>query len=312
MIRLLAGGGRPVIDEAAARRALLVFDFDGTLAPIVPERRAARMRETTLVLLRTVALAYPTAVISGRSRADVALRISRVPLVGIVGNHGAETPGAAIDGRVRARVEGWAGALLGTLSDAAGIEVEDKGLSLAVHYRRAPDPEAARRRILATAALLPRARVFGGHAVVNVCPAEVPTKGDAVESLALRLKASAVLYVGDDVTDEDAFESTAVTWPVRVGRAEDTAARYLLDRQEEMDPLLEALVTARSAYAREGARAPPLPRRRSPERSHDPGPFSHGVGRDRPARRTFDFDGTPAPARGAGPDPMTPAEASRS
>lgn len=250
MIGILGASGREVIENAAAHRALLVFDFDGTLAPIVADRGSARMRDTTLVLLRAVALAYPTAVISGRSRFDVALRIPRVPLVAIVGNHEAETTSRAADRRVRARVQGWAFALLGALSDLKGVDVEDKGQSLSVHYRKCADPEEALTRIVAAAAGLPRARVFGGHEVVNVCPVEMPTKGDAVERLAFRVKTPAVLYVGDDVTDEDAFESAAVSWAVIVGRRRDSSARYFIDRQEDIDTLLEALITARAAYSR--------------------------------------------------------------
>ena len=249
MIRILSGEGLVAIHEAAARRALLVFDFDGTLAPIVPDRGTARMRDATCVLLRAVALAYPTAIVSGRERADVALRVARVPLVAIVGNHGAEATTRPIDARLRGRVQAWAAALLEALSDLAGIELEDKGLTLAVHYRRSPDTGEARRRILLAAAALPRARVFGGHAVVNVCPAEEPTKGEAVEDLVGRLRAPGAVYVGDDVTDEDAFASPAVSLSIRVGRSEESAARYFLDGQDDVDALLRALMTARTDHA---------------------------------------------------------------
>jgi trehalose 6-phosphate phosphatase len=250
MIGIFSEQGLRAIEQAAAKRALLCFDFDGTLAPIVSDRRHACMRESTRVALGTAALVYPTAIISGRGRADVALRVAHVPLVGIVGNHGAESGAESPDRSLRRRVEAWAATLRGALADVPGVEVEDKGVTLAVHYRRSRRLDEARRRILVTASALPRARVSGGLAVVNICPAEVPTKGDAIERLARQVAAPAVVYVGDDVTDEDAFECPAVTLAVRVGRSEESSARWFIDAQEDVDELLEALVAARATYAR--------------------------------------------------------------
>jgi len=62
------------------------------------------------------------------------------------------------------------------------------------------------------------------------------------------------VYVGDDVTDEDAFASPAVNVSIRVGRSDESSAPYFLPRQEDVDALLEALVLARARRAR-GSRA---------------------------------------------------------
>ena len=75
MIPILSGEGDDILDQIAAARALLAFDYDGTLAPYTDERTAAGMRPETRTLLRTVALLYPCAVVSGRARADVAARV---------------------------------------------------------------------------------------------------------------------------------------------------------------------------------------------------------------------------------------------
>jgi Trehalose-phosphatase len=71
-------------------RTLLCFDFDGTLAPIVTDRNGARMRPRTARLFRDACLVFPCAVISGRSRDDVAPRLGDVAVRYVVGDHGAD------------------------------------------------------------------------------------------------------------------------------------------------------------------------------------------------------------------------------
>lgn len=234
-----------VLDELARDRALLVFDFDGTLAPIVERPADAAMRDDTRALLRVAALLYPCAVVSGRSRADLAPRLEGIPLLAFVGNHGAEAGFGPVDRSPRPVVAAWSEHLAAVLGGAPGIEIEDKGLSIAIHYRRAPDREGAERRVRAAADALEGVRVFGGHAVVNVAPSGAPGKGAAVAQLLARIGPRKVLYVGDDVTDEDAFASASVAVAVRVGRAEGSAARFYLPAQADVDGLLRALVSAR-------------------------------------------------------------------
>src|SRR5512134_2919992 len=123
-----------VVDQIARERTLLAFDFDGTLAPIVDDRSAAAMRAETRALLRATSLLYPCAVISGRTRADVAARVQDVPLVAIVGCHGAEPGFGPIDTGLERRVASWRAALSGALADA-DVEIEDKRLGIALHYR---------------------------------------------------------------------------------------------------------------------------------------------------------------------------------
>ncbi len=245
MKAILADDARGTLDALARERALLVFDFDGTLAPIVELPRSAAMRDSTRALLRIASLLYPCAVVSGRSRADLAPRLEGVPLLAFVGNHGAEAGFGPVDLGPRPRVEAWIAALRSALADAPGIEIEDKGLSLALHYRRAADLRRAEARARAAAGALEGARVFGGHAVVNVAPAGACDKGGAVAALLRRIGWRQALYVGDDVTDEDAFAAEGVTVSVRVGRSPRSAAGYFVPRQADVDALLGALVAAR-------------------------------------------------------------------
>jgi trehalose 6-phosphate phosphatase len=254
VISILTPAGRDTLERLARAPSLLAFDFDGTLAPIVPDRSAAELRPATRDLLRAVALLYPTAVISGRSRRDAARRLDGIPLAAVIGNHGAE-PGLGPDDRhVRALVRGWREALGAALGGLPGVEIEDKDLTLAVHYRHASCRAGARRRVLAAARLLDGARVLGGHAVVNVVLDYAPDKGRALERLKRRTVAARALYAGDDVTDEDAFRSRAAAVAIRVGRTQRSAARFYLPDQSGIDDLLRALLTARARLAGRGER----------------------------------------------------------
>lgn len=246
MIRILSPDAAFVIEEIARTRTLLAFDFDGTLAPLVSDRSAAAMRPETRALLRTVALLYPCAVVSGRTRRDVAARVADIPLVSAIGNHGAEPGFGPVDASIAERVAAWRTSLEGVLDPADAIELEDKRLSIAFHYRGARSWPDARARIERIVETLEGTRVLQGHAVVNVIPEEAPTKGDALRALCQRLGARVAVYVGDDRTDEDAFESDVASISIRVGDSRGSAARYCVDTQEEVDDLLRALVAARA------------------------------------------------------------------
>ncbi len=254
MTPFLSASGAAVVDEIARAHALLAFDFDGTLAPIVEDRDRAIMRGETRALLRATALLYPCAVISGRMRSDVAARVREVPLVAVVGCHGAEAGFGPLDRSLEVRVASWRGVLEDALRGCEGIELEDKRFSIALHYRRARSWRDAERRALAAAAALDGAVVFGGHAVVNVLPEDAPTKGDAVRQLCARLGTRVAVYVGDDRTDEEAFRSEVVGISIRVGGERASSAAYWLPDQRQLDALLRALVAARARQAGLGDR----------------------------------------------------------
>jgi trehalose 6-phosphate phosphatase len=242
---LLSRRGAEVLSEIARAHALLAFDFDGTLAPIVADRDAAVMREETRALLRAAALLYPCAVISGRARADLATRVKGIPLVAAIGCHGAEPGFGPLDRSLAKVVASWRSSLAVALAGCEGIEVEDKRFGIAIHYRKAPSWADAERRALTAALSLEGAAVFAGHAVVNVLPEEAPTKGDAIVGLCERLGRRAAVYVGDDRTDEEAFRSEVVGVSIAVGDAPGVSAEYSIPDQAHIDDLLRALVRAR-------------------------------------------------------------------
>ncbi len=256
---ILARGSRPMLRDLAARRTLLVLDFDGTLAPIVESRHHARLPAATVHLLREVAEAWPCAILSGRSRADVTARLEGVPMRAVLGNHGAEDrpalPGAA---GWRRRVRTWRRSLEAELAGVGGVEVEDKGLSLAVHVRGA----AARRRVALALDRLEGARIVGGKRVRNATVRGAPDKGDALLRLVRRGGYERVVFVGDDDTDEDVFRraSEAPLVGVAVGRRRHSAATHYLKAQGGVARLLSVLVELRR-----GTRVPDQPSR-SPQR----------------------------------------------
>lgn len=246
MRRILSAPQMPLLAQLGRERTLLAFDFDGTLAPIVSEPWAAEMRPTTRQLLASVSQRYPVAVVSGRARADVRQRLGPAVVPWIVGNHGAEA--AAAPGAVHPLMPEVRRRLAVAIAAHPGAELEDKGHSLAVHVRGAERRVAARRDVERVVAAFGDAlRIIPGWHVANIVAAGAPTKGDAVARLRREADVDRVLFVGDDVTDEDVFRLPGADWlvGVRVGRSARTAARYYLARQAEIDRLLSALLERR-------------------------------------------------------------------
>lgn len=244
MDHVLAPFLRPRIQELASAEALLAFDFDGTLAPIVPSPREARMKLSTRRLLVRVAQLYPVAVISGRPRADLRELLGPVPVWDVVGNDGLE-PCEGAD-QFAAQVRAWLPRLRDALGSIPGLLVEDKGLSVGVHYRAVGDKEGVRAHVRDLVAQLGDARLVEGKQVFNVFPRGAPTKGDAFAQIWKKRGATRALYVGDDETDEDVFAHGAEgLMTVVVGARPATGAAYYLHDQDEVDALLSALAAAR-------------------------------------------------------------------
>lgn len=248
MRHLFEKEGRALVEMLAAERALLAFDFDGTLAPIVDDPGSAFMRPKTAKLLSLLARAYPCAVISGRGRDDLLLRLFGIEIPYVVGNHGAEWGRGELDIAEEPRdiVRSFRVRLTEALAGLEGATIEDKGLSIAIHLR-GPSLDDAELRVARCLESVGPARVFGGKRVVNVLPLGVPHKGAALARIVREQGAGAALYVGDDTTDEDAFGNPGVVsfCPVRVGASETSRAAYFLRDQGEVDWLLEQLLELR-------------------------------------------------------------------
>ena len=214
-------------------RPLLFLDYDGTLAPIVDDPERAVPHPAVPDLLAELAALHEVVVITGRDLAALGRLLgARLPAVGL---HGAEEGWA--DGTVESRAaEAHADALRqlrAAVPDAEGVVVEDKGAAFAVHYRHAPDWDAARAALEAWAEAVPAGLVpIWGKAVVEL-RAEGVSKGTAVARLAAAHPDRTPVYLGDDVTDEDAFRALQAlrqpTVTVKVGEGETAAGHRLAD-----------------------------------------------------------------------------------
>jgi trehalose 6-phosphate phosphatase len=228
------------------RRPLLGFDFDGTLAPIVTRPGDAKVSAALSRRLTRLCGMLPVAVVSGRSVADLQPRLPFRPRW-VVGNHGAEQPPLPPDPQHVQALDPLRERLMSHAREIAeaGIGVEDKGLSIALHYRCAPVLDRA---LMALEPLLrlPResTRIVGGKRVVNVTAAHAPDKGEAMASLVRSCGASCALYIGDDANDESVFQRAPAHWlTVRVGRDDPhSAAAWYVDSEADVAMVLESML----------------------------------------------------------------------
>jgi trehalose 6-phosphate phosphatase len=245
---ILDPANRGVLEDLAHANAVLAFDYDGTLAPIVADPAAARMRPATRDRLEALCRAYPCIVISGRAQDDVSHRLRGLALLGIIGNHGLE-PWRRTDA-FAARVRSWLPGLASRLCSLEGVVIEDKVFSLAIHYRLAPQRRVARDLVVEAAAGLEGVRIVFGKEVVCLLPADAPHKGLALQKYRHDLGCDVALYVGDDETDEDVFAlDDPCVVSVRVGMSARTRARFCVRDQRQVDSLLARLLDLRSGAA---------------------------------------------------------------
>ncbi len=248
MTYLFNRSNHDLLEMFAWSNVLLAFDYDGTLAPLVSAPERATMRASTRQLLGRASKLYPCVVISGRAQSDALGRLRGVEVCRVVGNHGAEpSPNGEA---TRRRVQQWLPVLKARLSRRQGVVIENKGFSLAVHYRRARERNSTRRVVLAAALSLKDVRIVGGKLVVNCLVPDAPHKGLALERERAHSACDTAIYVGDDETDEDVFQldRPGQLLSIRVGRKRTSAAPYYIRNQAEIDRLLETLVAVRGGH----------------------------------------------------------------
>jgi trehalose 6-phosphate phosphatase len=250
---------------ATAPVLLVASDYDGTLAPIVLDPRHARPLRETLVALRELAAIPSThvAVISGRALGQLSAMLGDPTRLHLVGSHGSEfdpdfasslSPQAA---QLRDRLREH---LTQTASAGDGFHVEEKPASIAFHYRNVPDHHAQKavQTLLEGPALWDGVFVKHGKKVLEL--AVVPTdKGSALQRIRQRVGATATIFFGDDITDEDAFATlSGPDIGVKVGEGESRAA-YRVRDPLEVAQLLAHLCELRASWA-SGATAVPIER----------------------------------------------------
>ena len=208
-------------DELAARiegkRIAVFLDFDGTLAPVVDRPGMAALTDAMRDIVRDLADRCPVTIVSGRDRNDVR-KIVGLPKLIYAGSHGFDISGHA--GRPIRHREGSefhtelvevAKTLRRRLKAVKGALIEPKAVSVAVHFRLVASAArtTVREEVDRILADHPRLRVIPGKMIYEIQPRLDWNKGNAVlwllEKLHLDGPDAVPVYIGDDVTDEDAF-----------------------------------------------------------------------------------------------------------
>jgi trehalose-phosphatase len=236
-----------------APAVLLFLDFDGTLAPLVDTPEEAQLSPKMRQVLHTLASRpqVTVGIISGRHRTDLQARVD-IPGLVYAGNQGLEISGpgfvfvepTAVEHRQD--LERLAADLAARLQPIAGVLVEDKGLTLSVHFRQVAEVQYEDLRRIVHAGLASASHPFvltPGEKVYEIRPRVYWNKGNAVSWIRDQLGKhdAPAIYVGNDATDEDAFAALPEGITIKVGLKEETAARYHVEGPDDVQKFLEWL-----------------------------------------------------------------------
>lgn len=252
-----------------AGQLALFLDYDGTLTAIADHPDKARLSGPLKKCLRELSgrSGIWVALVSGRGLRDLKKKVS-IPGLCYVGNHGLEVQGPKFRHihpaaqKSRPVLRRICRLLKKTFQPLPGVWVEDKGRTLSVHHRQASErdrlqAQALFHQVLAPYRLKRQVRVTFGKMVFEVRPPVHWTKGTVVAWLLARQTALSrgqkvlPIYVGDDLTDEDAFKALrgrGIT--INVGTSNPlTLAKYRVRSTEEVERLLNEILNARPKKA---------------------------------------------------------------
>jgi len=245
----------------SARTSILFLDYDGTLTPIVSVPEAAIIPKKNRELLKRLSKTGATkvAIVSGRSLKDVK-RLVGVRGIIYAGNHGFEIEGPKIKFKspvslsFKATIKQVESDLAKNLSSIKGMRLENKGLTLSLHYRlvkKTSTPKVKKIFHNTTLGYLSnkRIRIKGGKKVFEIRPPLDWDKGKVVLWFLARqrslLETTNIfpIYIGDDITDEDAFRALGKRGAtVFVGTPRKSSARYYLRDTREVTQLLKRIL----------------------------------------------------------------------
>jgi len=245
-------------DRRDGRHLLLLLDFDGTLCPFDPDPDNVHLTGTVRTFLGSLARkpASTVGIISGRRLPDLHKRARVAPEIYLAGFHGLEieAPGEAFIHPEAAAatplVRAIAMEMHPYLPSLPGVFNEDKVFSIALHYREAMAPvsAAAQERFLdcARADLTAgRLRLQPGACVLELLPGVAWNKGRALEWIRQRVEQLSgptfSVYVGDDVTDEDAFRAVGPHGMTIAASDRASGAEFRVDGPDEVERLLRLL-----------------------------------------------------------------------
>jgi trehalose 6-phosphate phosphatase len=245
---------RPQLEQA--KIILPMTDYDGTLTPIVERPELATISGRLRGLLKMIAEQpnIKLCIISGRSKQDIKGKVG-LEMIYYGGNHGLEIEGPSFDyvnpsaKKARPLMQALFQELRVLLKRTEGVLLEDKGLSLTVHYRlvpkkKLPEVKEELEKMLVRSAGRAGISLTRGQMAFELRPANDWGKGSAMQLLIRELKLDeknsglVPIYIGDDLTDEDAFkvlESERRGISIAVGNlVKDTCARYRLESPSEV------------------------------------------------------------------------------
>ncbi len=246
-----------ILQQAKDRKIALFLDYDGTLTPIVNDPEKAFLDQSTRQTLEKVARKWVVAVISGRDLAAIQ-NFVKLDNIYYAGSHGFD-----ISGPANLTLEMQKGKeflpvldkahdqLEEKLTDIPGAAIERKQFSIAIHYRNVKQAQVTtvRQTIRQVQTKYPELRITEGKKVFELQPYIEWNKGKALtwlmEKLSLNLDTYYPMYIGDDITDEDAFESltTIGTSIVVKGSFHPTSADFVLENTRDTAAFLETLFT---------------------------------------------------------------------
>ena len=254
--------GEKLALRLGGRRPAVFLDYDGTLTPIVDRPEDAVISESMRDAVRGLAGRCTVCVVSGRDR-KVVQELMGVDDLVVAGSHGFDIwspEGGAIEHRVGAGFEDLLRRVTNRVrrevDSIEGALIEPKKASVAVHYRLVSERERPRIKEVVDAVLTEHSdelKVTPGKMVYELQPKLDWDKGEAVlyllQALGLDRDAVVPLYLGDDITDEHAFEALAGRGiGIFVGNADDpevvgrtTAADFVLDSTQEVERFLDTL-----------------------------------------------------------------------
>ncbi|MCK9432196.1 MAG: trehalose-phosphatase [Candidatus Omnitrophica bacterium] len=251
---------KKVKDIFSSGKLFLFLDCDGTLVPIgdTPVDTVIPVKTKNLLRRLSGLQGVKIAIVSGRALSDIRKRFGLKGLI-YSGNHGFQVSGPGIKQEFRLS-PGYKALLAGmkrhfkkNLSGIKGIFIEDKGFSLALHFRlvspgKVPLVKSVFREGTSAYLAAGRIRTGAGKKVLEVKPPESRDKGRMVLSILKKAGASGVLpvYLGDDLTDEDAFKALKGRgFTVFVGRNRRSSAGYYLKDVKEVHDFLGLILEMR-------------------------------------------------------------------
>jgi trehalose 6-phosphate phosphatase len=258
---MLAEVQAAVASRPAGTAFVLLLDFDGTVAEFSPDPAAPELTPERYGLLMTIARrpAMSLGIVSGRRLDDLRRRTRLPDHVYHAGLHGLEIEAQGVRtthpdlAQAVERMSGLSDCLKQLLDEFPDVFIEDKGASVAVHTRRMPkdihERAFARADVLAVPWIAKNyVRRLEGNAVVEYLPNIKGHKGDATAwitaDVETKLQCPAwVAYIGDDITDEDAFRAITHGISILVG-LRPTAATHKLDGIPDVDRFLSWLAAS--------------------------------------------------------------------